>query len=331
MEEILNQGETDVLLDAARQAPGTKGERQDAPHSIVPFVFGQGRQISAEQISSLQRLHETVARSLSQCLSASLPEVSDVTLVGVRQLPCTEFLQEIGERSYLASIQVRPLEVTGIFELDLATAYLIIDLLLGGDGKATPPERDLTEMEAVIIQSVVQAIFQELQGVWQSLVSLNFDFGGRLERAEVSRLLPAHERILAIGFEVQVPDRRGTLTFGLPAAVSSALLRKLSEQSLTPRRQVAPGRVAAWQHRLEECRLALEMRLPEVSVAAQDLLRLQAGQTLMLKHRVDEPVVVTVANQEMFTAYPVRARNMRGGMIRAELPLPDQEAPVIPA
>lgn len=326
MDRILNQGEPNVPLRAARQGAGRKGERQDAPGSVVPFVFGQGREITAEQISSLNRLHETVARNLGQRLSASLPEVFNVALVGVRQLPCTDFLQEIAERSYLASIQVRPLKVTGIFELDLATAYLIIDLLLGGDGKATPPERDLTEIEEVIIQSVVQAVFQELQGVWESLVSLNFDFEGRPQRADVIRLLPAQERILAISFEVQVLDRRGTLNFGLPAAVSSALLRKISEQSLTPKRQAAADHVAAWQHRLEDCRLALEMRLPQVQVPAQDLLRLQAGQTLMLRHRVDEPVVVTVANQEMFTAYPVRARNVRGGMIQAQLPLPTQDA-----
>ena len=326
MEMILNQGEMDAPPQAARQAPGTRDERQDAPGGIVPYIFGQGGEITAEQISSLNRLHETVARNLGQRLSASLPEAFDFALVGVRQLPFTEFLQGIGERSYLTSIRVRPLKVAGIFELDLATAYFIIDLLLGGDGKAAPPERDLTEIEEVIIKSVVQTIFQELQQVWEPLVSLNLDFERRPQPAEVIGLLPAQERILAISFQVQVSDRRGALAFGFPAAVSNALLRKFSEQSLTPKRQTVADHLAAWQRRLEDCRLDLEMRLPEVSVPARDLLRLQAGQTLMLRHRVDEPVVVTVANREMFTAYPVRARNVRGGMIRAQLPLPAQDA-----
>jgi flagellar motor switch protein FliM len=319
MDKILNQDEIDALLRASRSPQKRRAEQVAAPERVSPFVFGQSGGITSQQTSAVNLLHETFARNLTQRLSAYLRAMFEVTLVSAEQLRYTEFLQQITERSYLASIHIQPLEATGLFELDLATAFPIIDLLLGGEGKMEPPDRDLTEIEELILQSVIELIFQELQGTWENLVGLKFDLERRQQQAQVVRLLPSNERVLAISFEVQIPGRHGTLTFGLPASVSGALLRKISEQSLTRKRHIAPDHIAARQHRVEECRFALEMKLPETPIPAQDLLGLAIGQTLVLQHRVDEPVVVTVANQKLFSAYPVRAHNARGGLIEGQL------------
>jgi flagellar motor switch protein FliM len=318
MEKILSQNEIDALLRSARSKP-QKTERQ-AEHATT-FVFGQSGGITSQQLSAINLLHETFARNLTQRLSAHLRGVFEVTLVSAEQLPFTEFLQQIEEHSYLASIHTEPLSATALFELDLALAFPIIDLLLGGNGKIEPPQRDLTEIEDLILQSVIQIIFEELQGVWENQVSMKFTLEQRQQQTQVMRLLPSNERMFAISFETLIQDCRGTLTFGFPAAVSGALLRKVSDQSLVRKRQIAPDYAAERQRRVEECGFALEMKLPEVPVSARQLARLKPGQTLVLRHAIEEPVLVTVANQKMFTAYPVRARNLRGALIQTQAPV----------
>jgi len=322
MEKILNQEEIDALLRAARSRPGRGGaDREGSPERVVPFVFGQSGGITSQQISAVNLLHETFARNLSQRFSAYLRAMFEVTLVSVEQLPFTELLQQITERSYLAAIHVQPFDANVLFELDLAMLFPIVDLLLGGDGKAEPPARDVTEIEELILQSVIEIVFEELERAWDNLVSMKFSFERRQQHAQVARLIPSNERVLAISFEVQVPGRRGTLTFGFPASVSGAVLRKISEQSLIRKRHVAPDYIAERQRRVRDCSFALEMKLPDIPIRAEKLLRLEVGQTLVLPHSVDHPVLMTVANQRMFTAHPVRVRNIRGGLVRAQLPL----------
>jgi flagellar motor switch protein FliM len=321
MEKILSQNEIDALLRSARSGPQKRTERQTSSGRATAFVFGQSGGITSQQLSAINLLHETFARNLTQRLSAHLRGVFEVTLVSAEQLPFTEFLQQIEEHSYLASIRTEPLSATALFELDLALAFPIVDLLLGGDGKIEPPKRDLTEIEELILQSVIQIIFEELQGVWENQVSMKFMLEQRQQQTQVVRLLPSNERMFAISFETQIQGCRGTLTFGCPAAVSGALLRKISEQSLVRKRQIAPDYVAERQRRVEECSFALEMKLPEIPVSAQQLARLKPGQTLVLQHAIEDPILVTVANQKMFTAYPVRARNLRGALIQTQAPV----------
>ena len=319
MEKILSQNEIDALLRSARTGPQKK--TQTSPERATAFVFGQVGGITSQQLSAINLLHETFARNLTQRVSAHLRGMFEVTLVSAEQLPFTEFLQQIADRSYLASIRTEPLNATALFELDLALAFPIIDLLLGGEGKVEPPTRDLTEIEDLILQSVLQIIFEELQGVWENQVSMKFALEQRQQQSQVMRLLPSNERMFAISFETQVQGTRGTLTFGFPAAVSGALLRKLSEQSLVRKRQIAPDYIAQRQRRIEECSFSLEVKLPELPVSAQQLARLRVGETLVLQHAVEDPILITVANQKMFTGYPVRSRNARGALIQTQVPV----------
>jgi flagellar motor switch protein FliM len=324
MEKILSQNEIDALLRSARSGPQKK--TQASPERATTFVFGQGGGITSHQLSAINLLHETFARNLTQRVSAHLRGMFEVALVSAEQLPFTEFLQQIADRSYLASIRTEPLNATALFELDLSLAFPIIDLLLGGDGKVEPPTRDLTEIEELILQSVIQIIFEELQGVWENQVSMKFTLEQRQQQSQVIGLLPSNERMFAISFETKVQDTRGTLTFGFPAAVSGALLRKLSEQSLVRKRQIAPDYIAQRQHRVEECGFALEMKLPEIPVSAQQLAHLRVGETLVLQHAIEDPILITVANQKMFTGYPVRARNARGALIQTQVPVTNPSA-----
>jgi len=321
MERILNQDEIDALLRDARRSPAkTRAISRPVTGHPVPFVFTRGGGLTPQQLGTINQLHETFARQVTQRISASLRAMFEVTLVSVEQLAFTELLQQLPERSYLASIHVQPIEATALLDLDLATTWPIVDLLMGGDGKIQPPSRDLSEIEDLILQSVIQAIIQELEGVWKNLLEVKFGFDGRQPQQEVVRMLPPNESVLAISLEVHILENRGTLMFCFPASVSSALLRKLAHQSVSRKRQVPAENLAARRRQVEGCRFGVEMKLPEISLGAQELLDLEPGRTLVFAHRVEDPLFITVADRQMYTVYPVRVGSMRAGIVEKRLP-----------
>src|SRR5581483_2632917 len=48
--------------------------------------------------------------------------------------------------NYLASCKLEPFNASALIQLDLAIAFPLIDLLLGGEGTAAPPARNITEI-----------------------------------------------------------------------------------------------------------------------------------------------------------------------------------------
>ncbi len=323
MEKILNQEEIDALLRATqnRSMGAAKAERKSQP--ITPYTFGQAGRITAQQVGSVSLLHDTFARSLSQRLGAFLRVSFEAALVSAEQLTYNEFLQRLSEVPYLATINLQPADATAVMDFDLNLAFPIIDLLLGGDGLPVPVTRDATEIEEDILESVMKIVCQELEAVWEPLVGLHFVFDGRQPQAQVPRLIPPAEKVLSLSFEIKIPGTHGSLNLAFPASVSSSLLRKISEQWLTRKRRSSSDETAHRRQVLDGCRFAIEMTLGKTAVRGRDLLGLEPGQVLVLQHRVNEPVQISVAGKRLFTAFPVACDNRRGGMIQGKRPSAD--------
>jgi flagellar motor switch protein FliM len=289
------------LAEAGRNHPLKRA--QQASRTISRLVFGPGAGPSPEQLGVLGTLNTAFARKFAEWASAYLETTVEVVPSFCEQMLFAELEPRIGQQDYLATVIVEPIQSMGFFEIDIALAFSMIDLLLGGQGTGEVPERNLTEIESLTIQSVVDVILEELATAWASLIKVRFQFDRR------------QLRVLVVTFEIQIAERKGNLTFVFPPAVAAMLLRAISEQSREEHRPAPGERIADRRHRLESCDFTLEMCLPEQPVPAQDLLFLKPGQTLLLGYPTDKPAVMVVDGREIFTAYPVQVGGSRGALI----------------
>ena len=182
MQKILNQEEIDALFKRARGGKPT-GEGAGA-RVITPCDFRSAGQITKEQLRLLTALHETFARNLSHALGAYLRIGLEMAVVSVEQLTYAEFLQRLPDATYFGTMKVNELEKTAGITIELPIAFPILDLLLGGRGRAEGSIRKLTEIEEEIFASVVAMIVRELSSSWKTL-GLGFTFEGRLDRKSV--------------------------------------------------------------------------------------------------------------------------------------------------
>ena len=328
MEKILNQEEIDALFRAMRGGTVPGASVRPKARRLTPCNFRRGGQINKEQARSVGALHETFARNLGHSLAAYLRVVFDVNLVSVEQLSYAEFLQRVPETIYMASVNLQPLAAVGALQVDLALAFPIIDLLLGGQGKAEPQVRDLTEIEEQILESMVKIICRELQTTWQPLLELKFLFDQRQHQAQIQRLMAPDEKVLVLSFEVRMPETQGMLNLVFSAAVSSALLRRLSQQWSYRRQRAHPEADSHLRELLLGCRYDVELRLESMPVSARDLLGLEPGQVLALRQRIDDPVLLMIGGRRGFSADLVRKGNQRAAQLRRRLeaaPIPEKE------
>ena len=309
MEKVLNQEEIDAMVRAARGgAASGAGSSQ-----VQPWDVRQAGHIGREQLRSISLLHEDFARNLTHSLGAYLRIAFEAKLVSAEHVIYRDFLAGVPEASYLASCQLTPLGVAALLHLDLAVAFPLVDVLLGGEGKVTLPAREITEIEEQILETIMRILCRELQTAWQSL-ALEFRFDQRQKPEPAQRLMPTEERTLSLSFEITVAESRGTLSVVVPAVVSNALLRKLASgwTHARPMRSEAADRLRS---RLLECPFRVELGVSRIAVTLRELLELTPGTLLALRSRIDQPASVLVGEERIFSALVARRGRFRAAQI----------------
>ena len=310
VEKVLNQEQIDAMVRAAR---GNKdGPREK---NVTLWDARQAGQIGREQMRTINSLHESFARSLTHSLGAYLRVEVTATLVSAEHLSYGEFLQRVPEMTYLATLKLEPMGETAVLQLDLSAAFPIIDILLGGQGKGGAPNRNVSEIEEQILETLVHLICRELDSAWQGL-ALKFVFEQRQPADQIARLLPHEDKTLTLSFDLTMSEARGTFILMVPGVVSNAMLRKISAGWVTASRPKAhKDSRERLRQLLLDCPFRVELQMEAAPVPLRELAQLQPSSILTVRHRIEEPAQIVAGEQEIFTAGVARRGPLRAAKI----------------
>ncbi len=309
MEKVLGQGEIDALFATARAGAAAEAQLPAGTGEHEAYNFSRAGQISNEQMRAIATVNDLFARNLMHTVGAWLRTEFQVTLVSGEQMPYAEFVERMPETTYVCSIRLEPLGALALMELDLALASPIVDLLLGGTGKAEVV-KPLTDIEELILASVVQMIVKELNGAWQA-VGLQFVFEKRESAAQVTRMMPPGEKTLCVCFEVKMPEAQGVLNLCLPAVVLNTSLRRLIAERDRPRRRSAEVRTRM-RELAGETTVGAVLQFPSVRMRASEIAALVPGTVLRLPVPRHAPAELRIAGLALGKARPVRMGEHRG-------------------
>lgn len=309
MAKVLGQAAIDALFASALTG-GDKNATLDSPDpGVEVYNFSRAGQISNDQMRAIGTVNDLFARNLMHTVGAWLRTEFQVALVSGEQMAYNEFVDRIPEKTYVSSVRLEPLGAPGLLEVELALASPIVDLLLGGTGKAEP-ERPLTDIEDLIMVSVVQMILKELNVAWIP-VGLHFTFEKRESSAQVARMMPAGEKTLCICFEVKMPEARGVINLCLPSVVINTILRKLIAETSRPRRR-SPEMKIRVRELLGETTVGAVLQFPPVRLRARELSGLEVGTVLRLPVPRHAAAELRVGGLRLGRARAVRTGEHRG-------------------
>jgi flagellar motor switch protein FliM len=308
MDTVLNQQQIDALVREARGA----SVRTSVP--VVRWDYRQAGRLGREQMEAINGLHEIFARNLTHSTGAYLRITFSVALVSAEHFSYREFVGGVPEGAYLSSCKLAPFGARGLIQLDLGVSFALIDVLLGGEGAGEPPQREITEIEDQVLETVLRIICRELQAAWSAL-GVEFQFEQRQKAAQVQYLLSPDERVLCLSFEVIAKECRGTMSVIVPAVVSSALLRKISVAR--PNTYTQLGSVDLKQHLMERllpCRFGMQLGMG-VRTSSQQLVGIAEGTVLTFSRQTDGTCDLLAGTHPIFRARVARQGNKRSAQI----------------
>ena len=305
------------MADETRQSNAEIGNvgtpiPEDAPEL---YNFSRAGQISQEQMRAIGTVNDLFARNLMHTLGAWLRTHFGVKLASAKQMSYAEFLTRLKEPTYVCSVRMEPLGSLGLLEVDLSLASPIVDLLLGGIGRADVL-RELTDIEVAILTSVVEMIVRELNVAWQP-VGLGFTHEKRETAAQVARMMPSGEKTMCVSFEVRMLSAHGSINLCLPTVVLNAILRQLISDSERPRRRSEEAEIRVRELLGEACFGAV-LQFPPLRLLARELADIVPGTILRLPLPRHSAAELRVGGIAFGRARPVRTGEHRGAQMQAE-------------
>jgi len=292
----------------APDATPAAGEREKGIH---PCDFRAAGRLSNEDARSLLSLHESFAQRFARAMDLYLSNAVEAKLLTMDQLTLKEYL---GRSPFLlVPLSLGTLPEHPLINFDSKLALPIIEILMGGAGKAQAGNIELSELDREIMGEVVDLVISALEETW-TIPGISVTAGASIRPEAMPRFCSTRDRLTVLQFLVKLPGASGTIDLILPANFVASLLKRVKIEQ--------PQKKNVWQfpkvpirERLLDCEVELRAELPELKVAVHDLIALQSGSVLKLRAPIQTPGMLTSGGRPIFEAVPVRNGSQRAAQL----------------
>jgi flagellar motor switch protein FliM len=281
--------------------PAPSGSRRHA--GPQPYDFRRPNKFNRDHVRALQIVSETFARQLTTVIATTLRAVSTVTLGAVEQMTYDEYIRSVPNPSYLAILALDPLPGAAMLQIPLTIATAAIDRMLGGRGDVLDTLRPLTEIEESLMRTLTDRALRELVYAFESLVKLEPQIMSQESNAQFAQITTPSDMTLTIVLDMKIAEARDRATLCIPYDTLAPVLDTLAGESLFAGRGGNAAMFATNLHdAIEDVPIDVSVRFNPVTLTSAEILGLEVGDVVPLRHLVNEPLVVTVGGTAAYRA-----------------------------
>jgi flagellar motor switch protein FliM len=315
MDKVLSQEEINALFSAMSSedlSSGHQAAEKTAPsRKIVNYDFHRADRISQDQMRSIHLLHEHFGRNFASSLSAYLRAFVDVSLSSLEQVSYSAFIRSLPDPTLFASMGMRPLDSGIAMELNPSLAFPMIDMILGGPGRAMTDNRNLTEIELNIIEGVVKLAMRDLREAWHPVMDLEFILEGKGTKAQMFQIVSPAETVIAVHLELKIGDNSGMMNLCIPSRILKLLRNKFDQQWNAPRQKTSGNESERIFEMMKPVRFALSSEIRGSRLTVDDLLKMSVGDIVQLNERIGDPILLCVGGVAKFSGRIVQRRGKK--------------------
>ena len=178
--------------------------------------FGFAGRLSERQVGALTNVHEAFAALAAESLANQTRTRVEIVPHSVSQISAAEFHTALARAVVLAGVALDPLAGVAMLALDHRCAYSLIDRLLGGQGVPSVPSRELSEIEASVLENRISTLLPELQSAWKPLVPIRprLEYCQRRDRTAAASI-PAG-MLVRVAFATRIGGVEGEIQLAVP-------------------------------------------------------------------------------------------------------------------
>lgn len=261
---------------------------------IAPYDFRRPTKLGRDSVRLLHVTFDTFARRLTTMLTSGLRQICQVKLTDITQQSYEDYITGRPTVTLMVPVNMPQIPTTGVLEFSLPVALTAIDHMLGGPG-GQQPDRPLTDIETPLIRGLLEQITGVLGYVMEPLVDITPTLGTIEYNPQFMQVASAGDAVLVVMMSIELGKEQSELTLCLPLA---PLLPRLVAPTTGPDGgdHHRGGDAATLRHELSErlgdVPISLSIEFTPTALSPGQVLELQPGDIIPLKHRIGAPLRV---------------------------------------
>ena len=281
-----------------------------APNSVVPgagaYDFGFAARLSERQVGALAAVHEAFAALAADSLANQTRTRVEIVPHSVAQVSGEEFRSALARAVVLAGVALDPLAGVAVLALDHRFAYSLIDRLLGGQGVPSVPSRELSEIEASVLENRISSLLPDLQSAWQPLVPIRprLEYCQRRERTAAASIPPG--MLVRVAFAARIGGVEGEIQLAVPClALKSIGDRAARHLPFASEPRKTASRHATVRQALQGVSVSISAEIGSALLPLPRVLGLKKGDLIRLCDRgPGDELYLKVAGKPKFRCLP---------------------------
>jgi len=308
IDDLLNYISDEVVEDRASKLKNKVITKKDKKiKKIKEYDFKRPDKFSKENTRTVRMLHETFCRLTTTSLSAQLRTLVQVHVVTVDQLTYEEFIRSVTQTTILAEIQLPPLHGRAIIEIDPTITFTIIERLFGGSAIYNKTDRDITEIEQSVMESIIIKMLSNIKEAWSQVIDLRPSLVNIETNAQFAQIVPPNEMIILVTLEVRIGDIEGMMNFCYPYITLESIMSKLSAEFFYTaiRKGFSTESFTSLKERLFFIDVNIIVEIGKLNITLKEVISLKPGDFIRLpKSSIDDIMSIKIEDKIKFLGKP---------------------------
>ncbi|WP_205696163.1 flagellar motor switch protein FliM [Conexibacter sp. SYSU D00693] len=282
---FLSTNQIEALFERASEgnlpieAPGAGGGRRARWLRTVDFT--RPSKFSTDQERRMRRALDALCASVTTRLVAEHRTPIELEVIDVQQLTWTNAFGLLPDGSVYGIVETAPHEGRMLLTAQVSLLVVALERLMGGTSEDLVKERELTDIDLMLVRRLLGTIVEVLSGVWFDLSETTLRLSDIESQSELVQVAAGSEPTLALVMEARLERVSSTCVLLVPyaaiAPVASAFSRKEDDGKVQDERTAQAVRSG-----LGRVDVTLRAEVAETTLTLEDVLGLQPGDTLKL-------------------------------------------------
>ena len=306
MADILSQEEIDALLDVVEDEgdevfEGDDGEGTVTQRQVTLYDFKRPNRVSKEQLRAFRGIHDKMARSLASQISSIMRSIVEIQLHSVDQMTYGEFLMSLPNPTSFNVFSVKPLEGSGVIEINPSIAFPMLDRLLGGKGEPFDASREFSDIELNLFETILRVMMSTLKEAWGPVMEIYPTVESKESSPNVVQIVAQNEIVVMVVMEIIIGQSSGMMNICYPVISLEPVLPKLASRDLMLNEtSTKKSRNTELQVLLGGAKVKIDAMLGDAELTLRDVLELEKGDIVRLNSPADDNVTLCVDGKERF-------------------------------
>lgn len=305
MADILSQEEIDALLEVVDDDAGDNANLESSDiftkRQVTLYDFKRPNRVSKEQLRAFRGIHDKMARNLSSQISAIMRSIVEIQLHSVDQMTYGEFLMSLPSPTSFNVFSMKPLDGSGVLEINPSIAFPMIDRLLGGNGEPYENTREFSDIELSLLDTILRHIIQNLKEAWAPITEIFPSVDSKETSPSVIQIVAQNEIVIMVVMEIIIGHSNGMMNICYPVIALESILSRLASRDLMV------SETNSKKSRNKELQVLIGGALVNVSailgnafLSLEEILELKIGDLIRLDRIADDSVIINIDDRDKY-------------------------------